>query len=91
VISEEIFEKLLQAAESVFRPILLVAYDHGLRKGEILGLRWEQLDVREGVIRLAPPNPRPRRLTAYFTVKSRGRRGVAHSCPGTRRRSHRGR
>ena len=54
VISEEIFQKLLQAAERVFRPILLVAYDHGLRKGEILGLRWEQLDVREGVIRLAP-------------------------------------
>src|SRR5712692_9301294 len=54
VISEETFQKLLHASESVFRPILLVAYDHGLRKGEILGLRWEQLDVREGVIRLAP-------------------------------------
>jgi integrase len=54
VVTEEAFEKLLGRASEAFRPILLVAYDHGLRKGEILDLTWEQLDLKEGVIRLAP-------------------------------------
>ncbi len=41
VVSEETLQKLLRSAESVFRAILLVAYDHGPRKGKILQLRWE--------------------------------------------------
>src|SRR5215471_3850847 len=34
--------------------ILLVAFDTGMRQREILDLRWEQVDLRQGVIRLAP-------------------------------------
>ena len=71
MVSEETFQKHLQAAEGVFRPILLVAYDQGLRKGEILGLRWEQLDVREGVIRLAPQDTKGgEHRVVYLTART---------------------
>jgi|SRR5579871_2421051 len=69
VVNEEAFQKLLDAAEEAFRPILLVAYDHGLRKGEILDLRWEQLDLREGVIRLAPQDTKGGEHRAVYLTK----------------------
>lgn len=54
VVTEAQFTLLLTAAEPALRPILLVAYDQGLRKQEILQLRWEQVDLEHGSIRLAP-------------------------------------
>jgi integrase len=36
------------------RPVLTFAYFTGCRKGEILGLRWPQVDLAERVIRLEP-------------------------------------
>ena len=54
VVSEDEFEQLHAAAEECFKPILVVAYETGMRKREVLDLRWEQLDLREGVIRLLP-------------------------------------
>ena len=36
----------------VFRAITSFAYYTGCRKGEVLGLRWEQLDLAEGIVRL---------------------------------------
>jgi integrase len=44
-IDEETFAKLLDAASPELRPILVVAYDTGMRKGEILNLRWSLLDL----------------------------------------------
>ncbi len=54
VLKEETFAKLVEAADPHLRPILLVAYDTGMRKQEVLALRWSQLDLREGCITLAP-------------------------------------
>ncbi len=54
VVSEEAFQCLHAAAEECFKPILAVAYETGMRKREVLDLRWEQLDLKEGVIRLLP-------------------------------------
>ena len=34
------------------RPIALFAYNTGCRKSEILGLRWDQVDLLAGVVRL---------------------------------------
>ncbi len=34
------------------RLVVTLAYYTGMRKGEILGLRWDQVDLKEGVIRL---------------------------------------
>lgn len=53
VLDEATFAKLVEAADLEFRPILLVAYDTGMRKDEIRLLRWEQVDLVEGCIQLS--------------------------------------
>ena len=45
LIPETDFAKLLDSADSDLRPILLVAYDTGLRKTSILRLKWEHVDL----------------------------------------------
>jgi integrase len=52
VIDDEMFGRLYEAAEPALRPILLVAFDTGMRLREILNLTWKQLDLREHTIRL---------------------------------------
>jgi len=56
VIEEDEFDRLLAAAEPALKPILLVAYDTGLRKTSILKLKWPQIDLKgdRGKISLAP-------------------------------------
>jgi integrase len=59
VVPEDAFERVLAKADPHLRPILLVAYTTGMRRGEILNLRWKGevdasgLDLKAGVIRLA--------------------------------------
>lgn len=36
------------------KPVLAFAYLSGWRRSEILGLRWSQVDLREGIVRLEP-------------------------------------
>ena len=52
VLSLEEFQCLLDAAPNYLRPILLLAHDTGMRRGEILNLRWSQVDLKHGFIRL---------------------------------------
>jgi integrase len=52
VVDEEGFQRLFAAAEEALRPVLLVAFDTGMRKAEILKLRWDQVDLSAGHIRL---------------------------------------
>ena len=50
--------KLIRAAARVGRnrhrdaTLLLVAYRHGLRVGELVSLRWDQVDFNEGLLRV---------------------------------------
>ena len=48
--SESEIEKLLGAAAPHLKPILAVAFGTGLRKGDILGLRWRDVDLDRGII-----------------------------------------
>jgi integrase len=50
VLSVEEFQRLLEAAPNYLRPILLLAHDTGMRRGEILHLRWSQVDLQHGFI-----------------------------------------
>ena len=50
VLKEWEFQKLYQAASPHFKPILLCAYTTGMRKGEILKLKWEDVDLENGYI-----------------------------------------
>jgi integrase len=52
VLDEVAFQRLHQAAEGWLRPILLLAYESGMRKGEVLNLRWSQVDLQAGAVRL---------------------------------------
>lgn len=54
VLDEAGFQRLFAAAEEAIRPILLVAFDTGMRKQELLSLRWEQVDLEAGTVTLAP-------------------------------------
>jgi integrase len=51
-VSEDNFERLYRLAEPELKPILLTAYDTGMRRAEVLGLRWRQVDLEAGTIRL---------------------------------------
>lgn len=50
VLREWEFHKLYQVAPPHFKPILLCAYTTGMRKGEILKLKWEDVDLEQGYI-----------------------------------------
>lgn len=36
------------------KPVLTFAYFSGWRRSEILGLKWSQVNLREGIVRLEP-------------------------------------
>ncbi len=48
---EEINKLLANCCEHL-RPIVIVALHTGMRKGEILGLRWRDIDIKRGIIHL---------------------------------------
>ncbi len=50
----EAFLALRLALPEEIRPVITFAYYTGCRKGEILGLRWAQVDLAERVVRLEP-------------------------------------
>ena len=72
VLDDAAFEKLLAAAESQLKPIILVAYDTGMRLREVLGLRWSQVNLKLGVIKLSAEDTKteePR--TVFLTSRVR--------------------
>jgi Phage integrase family len=48
------YTALKNALPEYLRPIATFGYHSGWRKSEILGLTWDRVDLREGVIRLDP-------------------------------------
>jgi integrase len=50
--TEEQMEKIVEASPEWLRPMILTAYYTGLRQGELLRLRWEWVDFKDGVIYL---------------------------------------
>src|SRR5579859_2760855 len=52
VLTPNEFQKLLECCPAHLKPIVELAYYTGMRKSEILGLRWEQVDFHHGIITL---------------------------------------
>ena len=52
VISNQDFQRLLFAAEIHLKPILITAWETGMRKSEILNLEWIQVYLKQGIIHL---------------------------------------
>jgi len=46
------YRRLLSAADPYLRPIIEIAVETGLRREELLGLRWDQLDLDRREVRL---------------------------------------
>ena len=44
--------KLIACCSSYLRPIVILALNTGMRKGEILGLKWRDIDFKRGIIYL---------------------------------------
>jgi integrase len=45
-------QRLVNAADAYFRPVLITAIHTGMRRGEILSLTWDQIDLDNRIIRL---------------------------------------
>jgi integrase len=48
------YKVLKNALPEEVRPIVTFGYHSGWRKSEILGLTWDRVDLREGIVRLGP-------------------------------------
>lgn len=51
-LSNEECQELINSCDPHLRPIVITALNTGMRKQEILGLRWEQVDLKNGFILL---------------------------------------
>lgn len=51
-LSKEECQALIDACKPHLRPIVVTALNSGMRRGEILGLKWEQVDLKNGFILL---------------------------------------
>jgi integrase len=82
VVREEEFAKLIEAAgkepidkrkssRAWLQPIITLAYDTGMRKDEILDLKWAQVDLKEGRLFLAAEDTKTDEArTVYLTARA---------------------
>lgn len=61
VLTEEEFSRLYSEAINHLQPILLCAWETGMRRGKILGLTWAKVDLRENLITLESEDTKTRR------------------------------
>jgi integrase len=52
VLTAEEFQRMLDASLDYLKPILHCAYHTGMRRGGILELTWDRVDLKAGFIRL---------------------------------------
>lgn len=85
LLSEEEYVRLLAHCQEPIKSIIKLAYLTGMRQGEIMGLTWGQVDLKEGFIKLGPQDtktneardvPLNRELIEMFKAMPRGLPGV---------------
>jgi len=54
VVSIEEYIKLITVAQDHMRDMMIVAYNTGMRPGEVRGLKWSYIDWQKGFIKLPP-------------------------------------
>jgi integrase len=63
-------QRLLPSLPSHMKPLVLCAFFTGMRKGELLALRWKNVDVEEGVIRLEAAMTKTREGRVIYVPKN---------------------
>jgi integrase len=72
VLRDHMLEKILKVAPPAFAPVIEFDYETGLRKTEIRFLRWEQLDIAAGCIRLSAKETKTNEArVVYLTSRAR--------------------
>ena len=70
ILSHSEFNNLYETASSELRPILLTAYTTGMRLGEILNLKWENVDFKDEYILVRDSkNYESRTISIHPTLK----------------------
>jgi integrase len=75
--TEEQMEKIVKTSPEWLKPMILTAYYTGLREGELLGLRWEWIDLKDGVIylpstkTLKDPTGRGQKVVLLYIIMQR--------------------
>ncbi|BDG61537.1 tyrosine-type recombinase/integrase [Caldinitratiruptor microaerophilus] len=79
ILTSEDLDKLIRAAEGTdLEPVVLLAVGAGLRRGEALGLKWEDVDLDAGVVRVRRSLVPTKEGVRFQEPKTaRGRRTVA--------------
>jgi len=87
---DEVFVRMRAELPAHLKPVITFGYYTGCRKGEILSLRWDQVDLNEGIVRLEPGTtkndeartiPLPEELSQMLAME-KSRRDREHSdCP----------
>jgi len=80
-------QRLLSNCADHLKPIVTVALHTGMRKGELLGLQWDQVDFKQGIITLLDTKNHERRdipmnETVKAILKAMERRGPYIFCNG---------
>jgi integrase len=53
VLNQEEYDRLIAECPPYIKPVIKLAYFTGMRRGEILGLTWNLVGLKEGIIHLA--------------------------------------
>ena len=82
-VDEALFQKLLEACEPKLKAIVLIGFDTGMRKRVVLDLRWEQVDLRDGSIRLSQQDTKAEeaRLVVLTARSVNALKGVVRGLP----------
>jgi integrase len=85
LLTSEEYARLLAHCAAYLKPLVKLAYHTGMRKGEIVNLKWDRVDLKEGFIRLRPEDtkttdgrlvPLNREMVEMFKAMPRGLPGV---------------
>lgn len=66
ILTPEEEERLLACSAPHLRPIVLCALNTGMRKGEILSLKWSNVDLENNIITIEPTNTKSKKTKKLF-------------------------
>ena len=66
ILSPEEQKRLIESSISYLRPIIITALNTGMRRGEILGLKWSEVDLDTGLITVSQTNSKSKKQRKIY-------------------------